>query len=141
MSRSTAAQHERWMRAILWLAALYHVSWGLLIVTCPMETLRLAGVDAAGSPQLWQGFGMIFAVFGIGYGIAARNPVKHWLLIVVGLLGKVLGPTGFLAGVLRGQLAWTSGWTFLTDDVVWWLPFSWVLYEAYRAHRTGDGAK
>ena len=126
-----------WMSSILWVAALYHISWGLLIITFPIQTIHLAGVNSASYPQLWQGFGMVFAVFGIGYGIAARNPIKHWLLIFVGLLGKVLGPVGFLMGALKGQLSWVTGWTFITVDLIWWLPFSWVLYQAYRASREG----
>ena len=128
-------RYSYWMSSILWVAALYHLSWGLLIITFPIQTSRLAGVDPANYPQLWQGFGMVFAVFGVGYAIAARNPIKHWLLIFVGLLGKMLGPTRFLLGVLTGRLSWAAGWTFITDDLIWWIPFSWILYQAYRAGR------
>jgi len=123
------------MSAILWIAAIYHISWGLLIIAFPMQTSHFAGLDPANYPQLWQGFGMVFAVFGVGYAIAARNPIQHWLLIFVGLLGKVLGPAGFLLYALREELPWTHGWTFLTDDLIWWVPFSWILYQAYRAGR------
>ena len=125
------------MRFILWAAALYHVGWGLLIVAFPMQTSRLTGVEPGSYPQLWRGFGMVFAVFGVGYAIAARHPVKHWLLVFVGFLGKVLGPIGFLVGAVKGQFPWATGWTFITDDLIWWIPFSWVLYQAYRAHREG----
>ena len=128
-------RYSYWMSSILWVAALYHLSWGLLIIAFPIQTSRLAGVDPANYPQLWQGFGMVFAVFGVGYAIAARNPIKHWLLVFVGLLGKVLGPTGFLLSALSGELPLANGWTFITDDLIWWIPFSWILYQAYRAGR------
>ena len=41
--------------------------------------------------------GMIVGVYGIGYLIAARDPRTHWPIVLVGLLGKVFGPIGFVA--------------------------------------------
>ena len=125
----------KWMRIALVLAAAYHVGWGLYIIRCPLQTMHVAGAELAHALPLWQGFGMMMAIFGVGYAIAARDPIKHWLLIFVSLLGKVLGPVGFLLGVLKGQLAWAAGRTFLTDDVMWWVPFAWMLYHAYQANQ------
>jgi hypothetical protein len=45
----------------------------------------------------------------------------------------VRGPIGFLAYALRGELPWIAGWTIVTDDLAWWLPFALILVQARRA--------
>jgi len=52
---------------------------------------------------------------------------------VIGLLGKVLGPIGFLWSVSTGQLPLIFGWTILTNDLIWWPAFGLYLREAARA--------
>ena len=54
-------------------------------------------------------------------------------MVLVGLLGKVLGPIGFLWAALNKELPWQLGWTIITNDLVWWLPFCGILLGAYRA--------
>jgi hypothetical protein len=61
---------------------------------------------------------------GLGYWLAARDPFRHWPIVVVGLLGKVLGPIGFVGAAVRGALPWCWGLTLVPNDLVWWLPFS-----------------
>ena len=65
----------------------------------------------------------------------ARLPERGWLLAAVGLLGKVLGPIGL------ARLIWTGAWPrativlCLTNDVIWWIPFSLYLYDAWPVFR------
>lgn len=76
---------------------------------------------------------MIVGVYGIGYLIAARNPLRHWPITLVGLLGKILGPIGFVGAVIDGQLPLAFGVTIITNDLIWWLPFGLILYRAFQA--------
>jgi peroxiredoxin len=85
-------------------------------------------------PQIWQCVGMIVGVYGIGYLVAARSPYRHWPIVLVGLLGKILGPIGFLQAALTGTLPWLWGTTILTNDLLWWIPFTAILYGAFRFH-------
>ena len=55
---------------------------------------------------------------------------KHTAL--VGLLGKVCGPIGFVASAASGRFPWSMGWTILTNDLIWWLPFGLILWHAAR---------
>ncbi len=73
---------------------------------------------------------MIVGVYGIGYLIAARDPFRHWPLVLVGLLGKVLGPVGMGWSVVHGTLSSTLAWTCLTNDLIWWWPFALILFRA-----------
>jgi hypothetical protein len=75
---------------------------------------------------------MIVGVYGVAYIIAARDPVRYWPIVFAGLLGKLLGPVGFLYSALQGRLPWVAGLIILTNDIVWWIPFGLVLANAYR---------
>ena len=129
--------HRGWMAATLWLAAAYNIAWGALVVLAPLAPFRWAGMAPPNYPQIWQCVGMIVGVYGVGYAIAARDPLRHWPIVLVGLLGKVLGPIGFAFSAVRGELPWIAGWTILTNDLLWWIPFTLILRRAYLAARAG----
>ncbi|MBX3442078.1 MAG: hypothetical protein KF774_06705 [Planctomyces sp.] len=122
-----------WMRRTLWAAAIYNLAWGAWVVADPLAIFRWSGVDPLPNyPQLWQCVGMIVGVYGVGYALAARDPLTHWPIVVVGLLGKVLGPIGFVQSAIAGTLPWPLGLTIVTNDLVWWWPFAAILAAARR---------
>jgi hypothetical protein len=123
---------------VLLLAGLYNVAWGTWVILFPQWSFALGGLakpdQPLNYPQLWQCIGMIVGVYGIGYALAARDPIKHWPIVLVGLLGKIFGPIGFVDAAIRGDLPWSSGQTILFNDVIWWLPFGLIVRRAYQAH-------
>jgi hypothetical protein len=121
-----------WMTRVLWLAAGYNVLWGTLVVLFPLLPFRLMGMELPNYPAIWQCVGMIVGVYGVGYGIAATDPVRHWPIVLVGLLGKIFGPIGFVWHAMLGTLPWSMGVTILTNDIVWWVPFAAILIHALR---------
>ena len=86
-------------------------------------------------PQLWQCLGMIVGVYGVGYAIAAGDPVRHWPIVLVGLLGKILGPIGFAYHVCRGALPWLFGATIVFNDLIWLPAFVLILRWVRRSAR------
>lgn len=122
-----------WMHATLILAATYNLAWGSFVILFPRLPFQWAGLEEPNYPQIWQCVGMIVGVYGIGYAIAAGNPLRHWPIVLVGLLGKLFGPLGFLYYAIRGELPWIAGWTIVTNDLAWWIPFGLILHTAYRA--------
>lgn len=121
-----------WIRATLRLAGVYNVVFGLWAVLFPLSIFQWLRVEAPNYPSLWQCIGMIVGVYGIGYWIAARDPVRYWPLVLVGLLGKLFGPIGFVLTAWRGELPWTWGYVLLANDLVWWIPFAAILYMVFR---------
>lgn len=126
------ASLPRWIPAVLWSAAIYNLAWGTFVVLFPALPFRWAGMEPPNYPSLVQCLGMVIGVYGIGYAIAARDPVTHWPIVLVGLLGKIFGPIGFVWAVLHGEFPWTAGWTILTNDLAWWLPFAAILLHGAR---------
>lgn len=123
-----------WMRPMLIVAGMYNLVWGTIATLFPVETFRWLGMAPPNYPELWQCIGMIVGVYGIGYIVAARDPYRHWPIVLVGLAGKVLGPIGFLQSYAAGRLPLAFGLHNLTNDLIWWIPFTLVLIGAYRAH-------
>lgn len=126
----------RWMSVTLWHAAVYNVLWGVWIVLFPLTAFHLLGMPAPNYPQIWQCVGMIVGVYGIGYACAALAPYRHWPIVLVGLLGKLLGPLGFFMSVLKGELPWRFGCLLLSNDFLWWIPFTLILYGAVKAYKS-----
>jgi len=127
-----------WMRRTLQLAAVYNILWGAWVVLRPNDLFELTNIAPPNYPGIWQCVGMIVGVYGMGYAIASRDPLRHWPITLVGLLGKILGPIGFAWTLLTvaenepGYLPAAWGLTILTNDLIWWVPFTGILLAAYR---------
>lgn len=121
------------MGPVLWLAALYNFAWGAWVVLFPDSIFELTGARSPEYPQIWQCVGMIVGVYGVGYAIAASNPLRHWPIVLVGFLGKVLGPIGFVGALADGVFPLAFGWTIVTNDLIWWIPFGAILLAAARS--------
>ncbi|MFM8613048.1 MAG: alkyl hydroperoxide reductase [Actinomycetota bacterium] len=122
------------------LAAIYNLAFGAGAVLFPSVWFEAAGLAQPNYPSLWQCIGMIVGVYGVGYWIAARDPRTHWPIVLVGLLGKVLGPIGFLGAVVSGRVPIEAGLIIVTNDLIWWPGFGLALLLAWRG-RAGAQAR
>ena len=119
----------------MWLAGIYNLAWGAFIIARPEWLFRWSGAELPRYLEIWQCVGMIVGVYGIGYIAAASNPVRHWPIVLVGLLGKVFGPIGFAGALMKGVFPLKFGATILTNDLIWWIPFGLILWAAWQ-HRS-----
>ena len=130
-SSQSIPQPPAWQRKVLLIAALYNILWGAQAVLFPLWSFKAAGMASPLYPELWQCIGMIVGVYGVGYAAAAFNPWRHWPIVLVGLLGKVFGPIGFIYAILKGSFTLAFGWHIVFNDVIWWLPFFLILRDTY----------
>lgn len=131
-----------WMRTTLRIAAIYNIAWGAWAVLDPRFPFLLIGATPPTDAYIWQCLGMVIGVYGIGYWLAASDPARHWPIVLVGLLGKIFGPIGFVWTGLITREAPTSLWpTLITNDLIWWLPFALILAHAWRANETSRLAR
>jgi len=123
---------HRWLFV---LAGLYNISWGLYSVYDPQWLFRFSGLPLLNHPQIFACLAMVVGLYGIIYFEVARVPEHGFLLAAVGLIGKVLGPIGL------AQLIWSGAWPLktivlcLTNDLIWWIPFSVYLVDAWPIFR------
>lgn len=116
------------------LAAAYNILWGAFVILWPGALFLWAGLPEPQYPEIWQCVGMIVGVYGLGYYWASRNPIRHWPIVAVGLLGKVLGPIGFIKALYDGVFNSSFAIVIVFNDLIWWFPFSLILYQAYKVH-------
>ena len=135
MSNSRSAMPS-WVPLVLKVAAVYNLLWGAFVILCPRIPFGWLGIEMPNYPSIVQCLGMVIGVYGIGYWIAAGDAATHWPIVLVGLLGKVFGPIGFIYTAIRGVLPWSMGATILTNDLIWWLPFTAILIHAARIHES-----
>jgi hypothetical protein len=127
-------KHPRWMTYVLLAAAAYNALWGLWVGLFPAMSFTLLGMEVPPYLPIWQSVGLMVGCYAIGYFIAAFNPYLYWPLVLVGFIGKVLGPLGMVYAVATNQLPLAFAWNNLTNDVVWWIPFFLILRGAYMHH-------
>lgn len=134
LKQSAAANSDTWMKPVLLSAAAYNIIWGAIVVLFPAAMFNWFEMPQPNYPELWQCIGMIVGVYGVGYGIAAFDPVRHWPIVLVGFMGKVFGPIGFLQAVAQDRLPWKFGLLNVTNDLIWLFPFALILWRAYRVN-------
>lgn len=128
---------QRLHRAVFTAAGLYNIGWGLLAVLDPQWLFRLAGMAPENHPQIFMTLGMVLGLYGLLYLEVARRPAAGFAIAAVGLAGKALGPAGWLWLYLTGAWPLASGVIILTNDLVWWLPFTVYLRDAWPTWRAG----
>ena len=133
MNQSEQANVKPWMRWSLYAAGVYNIIWGGGAILFPLWVFRATGMEPPNYPEFWQCIGMIVGVYGVGYLIAASDPIRHWPIVFVGFLGKILGPIGFAEALWFEKLPLAFGLNIVTNDLIWWLPFSFILLTAWRA--------
>lgn len=119
-------------RGWFYAAAIYNLVWGTVNVVFPTALFDLLGMPHPNYLPLWQVVGMLVLVYAPAYWWAARAPYRHRHLVLIGLLGKIMGPIGFAWAVLTGSLPLAFGWTIVTNDLVWWPAFFSFVRDASR---------
>lgn len=120
------------MAKVLKAAAIYNLIWGAWVVLLPNSFFGWTGMEPLTHPTIWQGMGMIVGVYGLGYWWASYNPIRHWPIIMVGFLGKVFGPIGFIFNYfVMHEIPFEFCYTMLTNDLIWWIPFFLILKKVH----------
>ena len=100
-------------------AAVYNLVWGLIVIAFPEELFALAGVPPTNYPALFQCIGMMVLAYAPRYWLVWRDPKRFGPFVWIGILGKALGPIGFLTSAIRGDLPWSFGWLISLNDLPW----------------------
>lgn len=126
-------QTRPWLSRILVIAAFYNLLWGAWQVLAPQSFFQLLGMEPINYPMIWQGMGMVIGVYGLGYYWASFDYIRHWPIVAVGFLGKIFGPLGFVFNYLQGTAPAAFGYNLLINDLIWWVPFGLMVWDAKKA--------
>lgn len=128
---ATVRRTPAFMANVLRVAALYNLLYAVALTLWPAQIFHWLGMPGTPNPII-QCIGMMVGVYALAYWIAAEDLLRYWPLVVVGLIGKTLGPLGFLYNALTGVFSWHSGFFVVFSDLVWWVPFWWMSVYAFR---------
>jgi len=128
------------IESTLKLAGLYNIIWGILVILFPDAIFRFFDMPIPNYLELWQCIGMIVGVYGIGYLIAAYDPETHWPIILVGFLGKIFGPIGFIKALMNGTFPIKFLSVIVFNDLIWIIPFYYSLIYVYKMKTTQESA-
>ncbi len=126
------------MTYVLAAAGVYNIVWAVQAIFWPNWLFHWAGMAAPAYPEIWQGLGLFLGVWGIGYLVAATNPLRHWPIVLVGLLSRIFDTAGLLKIAADHRLPPKLGWILIASDVIWWIPLGTILWYA---HETRQGSK
>jgi hypothetical protein len=125
----------RLYRLIFAAAAVYNLAFGLWAALFPRAFFVRCAMAPPTYPSIWACLGMVVGLYGLGYAYAAWRLDRAALFIAIGLLGKLLGPVGWLLAVSHGEWPVRTVTLILFNDVIWWLPFCLFLLEGTRLTR------
>ena len=131
----TTAQDNPFKSKTLLAAGIYNLIYGAYLVLFPNHFFRITEMDLPRYIEFWQCIGMIVGVYGLGYLLAARDPTKHYPIVLVGFMGKVFGPIGFIGALIKQTLPMEFGYMIIFNDLIWWVPFFLLLKSAYKTHQ------
>jgi hypothetical protein len=122
----------RLYRLVFAAAAAYNIAFGLWAALVPRSFFALCALRPPLYPSIWACLGMVVGLYGLGYAYAAWRLDRAAPFIAIGLLGKLLGPAGWVLAVAHGEWPLRTFTLVLFNDVIWWLPFSLFLLEGTR---------
>lgn len=122
---------ENLLRLVFRLAAVYNICWGLITIFFPNLFFNIFGLPPINYPFVMSGLGMCIGVYGYGYWVVARDLRRYPQLVIIGFMGKTLGPIGWLWNVVTAGLPLRTMWMNVFNDFIW-LPFFVGYFVWYR---------
>lgn len=122
------------MRIVLVAGGVYHFIFALWAILCPMQALGWFDCAALSQPLMWQMFGVISVILGLGLIIASKNPIQHWPIVLLGFIESIVAIIVVGSAVFNGELPATALILLGVNDIIWLPFFGWILWAALRAH-------
>lgn len=111
-------------------AGAYNLAWGAYSAYDPQWLFRYAGMPPMNHPEIFACLAMVIGIYGFLYWQVARDPEHGAPIAAIGLLGKILGPIGLAQLIATGAWPMKSIVLCVTNDFIWWIPFTLYLLDA-----------
>ena len=122
---------EKFLQRMFRVAAIYNVVWGVVIILLPNLPFDLCHLPRINYPFIMSGIGLFVGLYGYGYWVVAGDLRRYPQLVIIGFLGKTLGPIGWLWTVMTTAIPLRSMWLNVFNDFIW-LPFFVAYFIWYR---------
>jgi len=132
--RNGSCDTPRWMRLMLASAGLYHIFFALWVNLWPHLWFEWMGLEQPNHPMLWRGVGLLAGVLGVGLLIAARDPIRNWLIVLVGFVKMIISIGAIGLAIWQNTLPTVAVWVLVIDDAIWIYPLGRILWASVQAH-------
>jgi hypothetical protein len=122
------------MTRVLVVAGIYHLLFAVASSAWPHFCFDWAGIARPNHPVLWRAAGLLSAVFGTGFLIASRDPIRHWPLVLLGFAKATLVIVLLVTSIFAAELPAKALWLVFFDDFIWWFPLAAILWATVQAH-------
>ncbi|WP_386817731.1 AhpC/TSA family protein [Luteolibacter algae] len=122
------------MKLVLIIAGLYHLIFAAWANFWPCGCYDLFGLQRPEHPALWRVIGLISGALGLALLLSARDPIRNWLIILLGAIKSILAVAFVVPAIARDDLPVTASWILLINDIIWLPPYLYILWAAIRAH-------
>lgn len=123
-----------WMRLALITAGIYHILFAFWTNLWPFHGFDFFGLHRPNHPMLWRTLGLVSGALGLTFIIAAKDPVRNWLVVLFGLIKSAVSSVIVGLAIFSGELPFPTAFLLFIDDLIWILPFTYILWAAIRAH-------
>ncbi|MFN8284736.1 MAG: SelL-related redox protein [Chitinophagales bacterium] len=120
------------LKAILYIAGLYHLVWAIVAIASPKMFFIIANLQLPTYIETWQLIGLYTGILGIGYWMAASNPIRNWRIVAMGFSIKLIVVLCFVNSVFHHTENSIVYKMILLNHVVWLPLFAVILYNAYK---------
>lgn len=128
------------LNAILFISALYFIVWGLLVLVVP-DMLRFILIKSNFTSMIfWDLISINTIILGFALLIAAFNPYKNWLILLINLLFHLSIVIGFIIGYTEQIFSIDYLPFVLFNHVPWMIPLVIGLRATYHRHYFSDSA-
>lgn len=122
------------MRVVLVVAGIYHIFFGLWANCWPLHIHHLLSLPQPDHTLAWRLAGLISCTLGIGLVIAARGPIRHWGIVLLGFIKCMIALILVGLALIDYRLPFSASLLLAADDLLWAGPFAYILWTALRAH-------
>jgi hypothetical protein len=123
-------RRRKFYRAVFACAGIYNIAWGIYAVFDPQWFFRFTRMPPINYAPIFACLGMVVGLYGVLYLYVACEPEGKSVIVLVGFIGKILGPLGMLYFVLSGAWPWKAMFLCLTNDLIWIIPFAMYLIDS-----------
>lgn len=115
-----------WMKFLLRFAAVFNILAGLHMALLYHETYKIIGMNKPDLQFPIQLVGILVALFGVGYYLVARHPLRNRQMLMLGFWSKLLGSCLGTGYVVTGKLPLRFVAVYFFADVIY-LPFFYLI--------------
>jgi hypothetical protein len=112
-----------WMKGLLRFAAGFNICAGLHMLILYHETYKVIGMPKPEVQFPIQLVGLLVALFGVGYYLVARHPLRNRQMLALGWWSKFLGSCLGLGYIVLGKLPPQFFFVFFFADIIYLWPF------------------